>query len=83
MLKFPFPDMNDPILKAMKLKLGDKVFWQYYHDIAEREFVQTLGRGVRHEEDWVELWSPDKSVFGYLRSLWKGSIKEKVEKEIT
>ena len=83
MLKFPFPDMNDPILKAMKLKLGDKVFWQYYHDIAEREFIQTLGRGVRHGDDWVELWSPDRSVFGYLKSLWKGDIKEKVEKEVT
>jgi len=80
MLKFPFPDMNDPILKAMKLKLGDKVFWQYYHDIAEREFIQTLGRGVRHSGDWVELWSPDKSVFGYLRNIWKGNIEDKVER---
>ena len=80
MLKFPFPDVGDPILKALKLKLGDKVFWQYYHDIAEREFIQTLGRGVRHENDWIELWSPDKTVFGYLKNVWKGNIKEKVEK---
>ncbi|MCD6138887.1 MAG: hypothetical protein J7J91_10065, partial [Deltaproteobacteria bacterium] len=56
-------------------KLGDKVFWQYYHDIAEREFIQTLGRGVRHENDWIELWSPDKTVFGYLKNVWKGKIR--------
>jgi hypothetical protein len=38
-------EKNDPILKAMKLKLGDDRFWAYYHDIAKREFVQTIGRG--------------------------------------
>jgi len=86
MLKFPFPNMQEPILKAMRLKLGDENFWRYYHDIAKREFIQTIGRGVRHKDDWVELWSPDRTVLGFLENLWKGKIdwngKEQLKVEI-
>lgn len=74
MLKFPFPNVGDPILKAMKLKLGDENFWRYYQDIAKREFIQTIGRGVRHKEDWIEFYSPDKTCLGFLENLWKGEI---------
>ena len=74
MLKFPFPNVGDPILKAMKLKLGDETFWRYYQDIAKREFIQTIGRGVRHKEDWLEFWSPDKTCLGFLENLWQGEI---------
>ena len=74
MLKFPFPNTQEPILKAMRLKLGDEKFWGYYQDIAKREFIQTIGRGVRHKEDWICLYSPDKTVFGYLEKLWQGEI---------
>ena len=74
MLKFPFPNTQEPILKAMRLKLGDENFWRYYHDIAKREFIQTIGRGVRHRDDWVEFWSPDKTCFGFLENLWKGDV---------
>ena len=74
MLKFPFPNTQEPILKAMRLKLGDEKFWRYYHDIAKREFIQTIGRGVRHNDDWCEFWSPDKTCLGFLENLWKGEI---------
>lgn len=60
LLKCPFPDAKDPILRTMRKKLGDKAFWKYYNDITERNLIQQVGRGVRHEDDWVEVWSPDK-----------------------
>lgn len=86
MLKFPFPNTQEPILKAMKLKLGDEKFWMYYRDIAKREFIQTIGRGLRHEDDWIELCSCDKTCFGYLDELWEGEVdwngKEKMKIEI-
>jgi len=82
MLKFPFPDINDATLKAMKLKLGDNAFWMYYRDIAKREFIQTIGRGVRHKDDWCEIWSPDKTVFGFLEELWEGEIDWDGRKQI-
>ena len=74
MLKFPFPSVGDPILRAMKLKLGEENFWRYYQDIAKREFIQTIGRGVRHKNDWVEFYSPDKTCLGFLENLWQGEI---------
>lgn len=82
MLKFPFPSVGDPILKAMRLKLGDENFWRYYQDIAKREFIQTIGRGVRHKDDWIEFYSPDKTCFGFLENLWKGQIDWKGREQI-
>ena len=76
MLKFPFPNTQEPILKAMRLKLGDESFWRYYQDIAKREFIQTIGRGVRHKDDWCEFWSPDRTCLGFLENFWKGEIKK-------
>ena len=80
LLKCPYPDLNDPILKTMSVKLGEKAFWNYYHDITERNLVQQVGRGVRYKEDWVEVWSPDKHVHGLLSKVWKGKLVIKKEK---
>lgn len=73
-LKFPLPDLNDPVLKTMKKLLKGK-FWKYYVDIAKRELVQQVGRGVRHKDDWVEVWTLDKRVLRELPKLWKGKIQ--------
>lgn len=67
LLKYPFPDLSDPIFQIMRARLGPDVFWSYYHDIASRDFIQQLGRGLRNEDDWIELWSPDKKVHLELR----------------
>ncbi len=76
LLKCPFPDAKDPILQTMKHKLGEKAFWKYYNDIAERNLIQQVGRGVRNQNDWVEVWSPDKWVFSKLGRIWRGNITE-------
>ncbi|MFP4559034.1 MAG: helicase C-terminal domain-containing protein [Archaeoglobaceae archaeon] len=76
LLKCPFPDAKDPILQTMKHKLGEKAFWKYYNDIAERNLIQQVGRGVRNENDWVEVWSPDEWVFSKLAKVWRGRIIE-------
>lgn len=59
MLKHPFPSLKDPVLMAMRRKLGEKAFWSYYSDLARREMLQQVGRGLRSAGDWVEVWSPD------------------------
>lgn len=76
LLKCPFPDAKDPILQTMKHKLGEKAFWKYYNDIAERNLIQQVGRGVRNNKDWVEVWSPDEWVFSKLAKIWRGRIIE-------
>jgi len=65
--KYPFPDLNDPVLRVMKKRMSDAPFWNYYRDIAKREFYQQIGRGLRSEDDWLEVWSPDMKVHEELR----------------
>ncbi|KXA97304.1 hypothetical protein AKJ38_01550 [candidate division MSBL1 archaeon SCGC-AAA259I14] len=72
LLKYPFPNLGDSLLKATKKRLGEKKFWTYYRDIAEREFIQQIGRTVRSPDDEVEFWSPDAKCHERLRQSWKG-----------
>ncbi len=73
-LKYPFPGLGDPLLKAMKKRLGDEKFWMYYRDMARREFIQQVGRTVRSPDDEVEFWSPDKKCHKKLHQDWRGEI---------
>ncbi len=74
--KFPFADMNDPLLRGMKKRLGKKSFFAYYRDIAERCFVQQVGRVLRSPGDVAEFWSPDETCHTLLRGVWKGRIED-------
>ncbi|RLI07281.1 hypothetical protein DRO42_08320, partial [Candidatus Bathyarchaeota archaeon] len=76
-MKFPFPEREDPLLKGMERRLGKEAFWRYYRDIAERCFVQQLGRVLRSSKDVVEFWSPDEICHRMLRKLWRGEIEVK------
>lgn len=73
-LKHPFPDLQDGMLQAIRLKLGDNAFFRYYRDKAERDLIQQVGRAVRSEDDWVEVWSPDLTVHDVILSKWRGRI---------
>lgn len=73
-LKYPFPDLSDPLLRSTKKRLGEKKFWMYYRDISRREFIQQVGRTVRSPEDEVEFWSPDEKCHERLRRDWEGEI---------
>ncbi len=73
-LKYPFPGLGDPLLKAMRKRLGEKKFWMYYRDMARREFIQQVGRTVRSPDDVVEFWSPDKKCHKKLHQDWRGKI---------
>lgn len=77
LLKFPFPEVEDPLLKGMKKRLGDKAFWLYYRDMADRSFIQQIGRVLRSPHDKAEFWSPDLICHEMLRRVWKGEIIEK------
>ncbi|MFQ5975160.1 MAG: helicase C-terminal domain-containing protein [Candidatus Hydrothermarchaeales archaeon] len=70
--KYPFPDLKDPVLRVMKKRMKDEPFWRYYRDIAKREFYQQMGRGLRSESDWLEVWSPDLKVHEELQKSGRG-----------
>jgi len=72
--KFPYPEREDPLLKGMERRLGKEAFWRYYRDMAERSFVQQVGRVLRSDADVVEFWSPDGACHAGLKWLWKGRM---------
>ena len=74
-LKFPYPERGDPLLKGMERRLGPRAFWEYYRDMAEREFVQQVGRVLRSPSDVVEFWSPDETCHRKLKKVWKGVVE--------
>lgn len=76
--KLPYPNMKDPFLIALKEK-GEGLFWMYYKDKMIRELWQSVTRGVRHNNDSVCIYSPDKRVFDVLLdtfSLYGGNLKK-------
>ena len=75
-LKFPYPDRSDPLLRGMERRLGPDAFRNYYKDISGREFVQQIGRVLRSDEDEAEFWSPDYMCHSQLRQLWRGEMLE-------
>jgi len=72
LMKYPMPDMNDVVLKTMRSLLGEGKFWMYMNDIATRNLVQQCGRGLRHNDDWCEVWSPDSKCLAMLQRVWNG-----------
>jgi len=74
LLKCPYPNLQSPILQSMKEFVGEEAFWQYYHNIMIRNLIQYVGRGLRHKNDWVEIWSPDRLVHTFLLKYWRGKI---------
>jgi len=70
--KFPFPDLSDIVFKVLQRTFGDKTYWHYIRDMANRELVQQCGRAIRHDNDWCEIWSPDAKVLYNILRLWKG-----------
>ena len=75
LLKFPFSDVSDPLLKGMLRRFGPGRFWRYYRDIAIRGFVQQVGRVVRSDDDEIEFWRPDARCHSELAKLWTGTIE--------
>ncbi|MEM3402503.1 MAG: helicase C-terminal domain-containing protein [Candidatus Hadarchaeales archaeon] len=73
--KFPFPEREDPLLRGMEKKLGKAAFWAYYRDMADRCFIQQVGRVLRSEDDVVEFWSPDQTCHSMLLKVWRGRVK--------
>jgi Rad3-related DNA helicase len=72
LMKYPMPDMNDVVLKTMRQLLGEGKFWMYMNDMATRNLIQQCGRGVRSNDDWCEVYSPDSKCLSILMKNWNG-----------
>jgi Rad3-related DNA helicase len=62
--KYPYPNIDSLFWKVLK-KSKPEHFSLFYFDKARREFIQRVYRGVRSEEDSVDLLSPDLRVLNF------------------
>lgn len=74
LLKYPYPSLGDPLIQAVRKKLG-RDFWKYYRDMSRREFVQQVGRIMRSPDAVKEFHSPDLTCHKMLKNHWKGEME--------
>ncbi len=74
--KYPNPNPNDTFWKILK-KTHPQYFWEFYKDKAYREFLQKIYRGLRFEEDYVQVLSPDTRVLEAVREMQLAKQKGK------
>jgi Rad3-related DNA helicase len=65
--KYPNPNVQDPFWKILN-KTRPNHYWGFYRDKARREILQKIYRGLRFEEDNVEVWSPDLRVLEFFEN---------------
>ena len=59
--RYPFPAMQDIFWKVLQKK-NSAIFREFYFDKSRREFMQRIYRGLRSNDDAVNLMSPDIMV---------------------
>ncbi len=59
--KYPFPGMKDIFWQVLQKKDAN-AFRTFYFDKARREFIQRIYRGLRNNDDIINLLSPDLKV---------------------
>lgn len=70
MTKWPYPDISAGYNQALKKRFGDAVFGKILSDKAEREGIQYVSRGLRHDLDWMIFSSPDDMAYNQIFRLF-------------
>ncbi len=71
--KYPNPNIRNPFWKILKSTYPN-YFWEFYRDMARREFLQRIYRAIRSKDDHVFVLSPDKRVLDAVKELQNGKF---------
>jgi len=66
--KFPLPDKQDLRIQALFENLSPQLAKAVYYDIARRELIQAIGRGLRSEDDELLLVVLDSIAYKFIKS---------------
>jgi Rad3-related DNA helicase len=72
LLKDPLPNLRSRRFQVLAKKWSDELLFAYADDMAGRTLAQMVGRGLRHEEDWVRLWVLDDAIYARLARVTDG-----------
>lgn len=64
--KFPYPDTSSIFWEALRIRFQNKYF-NILKDKARRELIQAISRGLRHENDWTYVITPDQMAFNEIQ----------------
>lgn len=70
MTKWPMSDISAGYNQALKKRFGENIYWAIMKDKAEREAIQYVSRGLRHEFDWEYFSTPDDTSFDRVYMLF-------------
>jgi len=66
--KFPLPDKQDLRIQALFENLSPQLAKAVYYDMARRELIQMIGRGLRSEDDELLLVVLDSIAYKFIKS---------------
>lgn len=72
LIKDPLPNLRSRRFQVLAKRWSDELLFSYADDIASRTLAQMVGRGLRHEKDWVKLWALDAQIFHRLARVTDG-----------
>lgn len=83
-IKHPYPDKEDLKIKHLFEVLPEELAHAVYKDMARRELIQQIGRGLRHDDDWVILAVFDQLALEVLKkeNLWEIEEVSSIEEVI-
>lgn len=70
MTKWPYPDISAGYNQALKKRFGDTIFSKIMSDKAEREAIQYVCRGLRHDNDWEIFSTVDELAYNNIFRLF-------------
>ncbi|HEX2021849.1 MAG TPA: helicase C-terminal domain-containing protein, partial [Candidatus Thermoplasmatota archaeon] len=75
LVKDPLPNLRARRFQVFEKKWSPELVFSYADDIACRTLAQMVGRGLRHETDWVRLWTLDARVRPRLARVTDGRAR--------
>ena len=79
LIKDPLPNLRSRRFQVLSKRWGPELLFAYADDIASRTLAQMVGRGLRHEGDWVRLWVLDSQVYPRLARVTEDRARVAME----
>lgn len=70
MTKWPYPNISTGYNQALKKRFGNTTFDKIMSDKAERDAIQYVSRGLRHDQDWCLFGTPDDMAYNQVFRLF-------------
>jgi hypothetical protein len=67
--KAPYMPYDDPRVMLYRQSFGEAEFREWYHTKMLHAVLQMIARGVRHQNDWVVVFTPDLRVIKAIKEL--------------